>query len=283
VSTSPVGRRPVDLDLIADYLEDLLPPEEMARVRRLVEQDPAWADTVAALTGARPVVASALSDYARQTPPMPAEVASRLDASLRDLTGADAPTTRSVVDLAAVRRKRSSRAVSSAWLAAAAVLVVVLAGVGFALSQSRQGGQGSADSGAVAGKAPAYTEQALPGVPSRPALSVTATGNDYSTLARHPLAPHPAFTPNNTRPGPASPGQAVTVAPELSPLLDPGTLNTCLSAVEAASGGTASGADFASYRGVPALIVTLSPDGEQVAVGGRCGQPGAGPDVIAHG
>jgi hypothetical protein len=287
-ATDPV-HRPVDIDRLADYVEGLLTPTDAAMVRDLVEADPAWAATLAALRSAYPAVTATLSSYAADTGPMPSDVAERLTHSLRSQ-----PPASNVASLAEARnrpagrrRGRAARIATNGWVRAAAVLIVVFVGIGFATQLHT----GSTKSSSTATSDRAAPQLSLPNMPSRPGLTVTASGIDYSAL--------PSATPANGAPAPAlTPGHAPglngptasssefepapgVVDPALDRLLDPAALGNCLTAVERSTGGVTSEVDFATYQGRPAVIVTLASIDTVVASGPGCGLAGSGADEIA--
>jgi hypothetical protein len=85
----------VDLDRLADFLSGALDgtPEADA-VRRLLATDARWSRAYAALVDADAAVRADLSAYATHSPPLPPDVADRLDAALRAASqDAHAPVT----------------------------------------------------------------------------------------------------------------------------------------------------------------------------------------------
>jgi hypothetical protein len=75
-----------DVETLADLSEDLLPEAEAAALRTHLAGCPECADTLAALTEVAALLA------ADQVPPMPADVALRLDAALADAQPPSAPS-----------------------------------------------------------------------------------------------------------------------------------------------------------------------------------------------
>jgi negative regulator of sigma E activity len=140
-----------DLDMLADYLEDLLSDEERAEVERAVAEDPSTAALLAELEGL-PALLSA-----DPPEPMPADVVARIDAALADEAAA-AKKTESSKHLAPVRSmpSRRRRWLAPALAAAAAVGVVglgaqvVTSGMG---SGAGQDAESAMDAGAGADEA----------------------------------------------------------------------------------------------------------------------------------
>ena len=300
------GGRPVDLDLLADYIEGALTPDEAARIEDLVDNDPAWAEMLAALTAALPSVDARLSAYAVETPPMPSEVAERITASLHALAADAAAPERHTTDRPATNRPATNRPaadrpaadrpgasarrhrrrlLSNRWLQAAAILIIFIGGLTVVAKLGSNSTAKSATSGnggeksAIAGVAPS-----LPDMSTRPGLSVSASGKDYNASTLTGPVPGPAFTAHLSGPtgGDVEPAAPASVPAALSRLLDPSALNDCLTAVEATNSGIASAVDFASYQGQPALIVTIGAPEIVVAAGPACGLPGRGADEIAR-
>jgi hypothetical protein len=267
---------PVDLDTLADYLDDLLPPEERGAVADLVATDPAWSASFASLQAAQPQVIAALSAAAGATTPVPAEILRRVDGLTRPAN---------VVDLGARRRSRANRALRSGWLKAAAALVVVVVGVGF-IVQLAHSPTANTSTTSSAGRA-----FAAPKLGSRPGLDVSASGTDY-TAADLAKSSHTALSTQVPAPAENGPAQATTpgsgaapafVPPTLRRLAGSAALNDCLTAVETLTGDSATSVDFALYQHDPALIIGFAKTGALVAVGPTCGEPGAGADVLGRG
>ncbi|KAB1949315.1 hypothetical protein F8271_00950 [Micromonospora sp. ALFpr18c] len=77
------GFREVDDDLLADYLGGALDgTPQQTEVARLVDEDPAWAEAHARLSGALTQVHADLAAWADPSPEMPSEIADRLSAAL---------------------------------------------------------------------------------------------------------------------------------------------------------------------------------------------------------
>lgn len=140
-----------DLDMLADYLEGLLPDEERAEVERAAAEDPSTAALLAELGGVPALLASDPPE------PMPADVVARIDAALADEAAA-AKAAESSESLAPVRSlpSRRRRWLAPALAAAAAVGVVglgahvVTSGMGSGASQEAES---ATDAGAGADEA----------------------------------------------------------------------------------------------------------------------------------
>jgi len=271
---SPINEH--DLDRLADYGASLLDPAETAEVRRLIEEDPAWARANADLTAAGPRLDAALSGLRHA--PIPREVADRLNAVLALQSPPAGTRTAKVIDLAA-RRARMRRAGRIA--TAAAVVAAIFGGV-LALNNTVQPNSGTSagsrnNSAPLAAGAPPltirhsglnYTPQNLPSVDLNPqTLSKNSTSLGSSKAV-------PA--PQDSRP-PAMPGAAPV--PD-APLENDSALDQCLATISARYGGVPTLVDYAFFQGSAALIVVLNTGTGRliVVVGPRCGQPGVGTD-----
>lgn len=305
----------VDWELLADHLGGALPPDgaDAARVAELIATDPAWAAAAAELTAALAAVAAEL----RALPdpgPMPAEVATRLDAALRaagPLTPAHVGTRPVGTAPAPGRpagtrhpgsrsdRPRRSRRIArwSGGVAVAAGLVAFAAlGLGNlvdrSIVQESDGGSPAAgpqidspaDGPQITGDrvAPGYGDPML-----------LASGMDYQQRTLVTAAPPGApgitgdFAPEN--PVEAELDQdalAATVPPELHRLwTDLRARADCLAAVATSFAPREiriDRIDFARFLGEPALVMTVAAtDGTSwVAVTGPgCGLSPVGPDL----
>ena len=154
-----------DLDMLADYLEDLLSDEERAEVERAVAEDPSTAALLAELEGLPALLA------ADPPEPMPAYVVARIDAALADEAAA-AKKAESAKGLAPVRSlsSRRRRWLAPALAAAAAVGVVglgaqvVTSGMGSGTSQDAESAMDAgagADEAAGEPEAPGESERML--------------------------------------------------------------------------------------------------------------------------
>jgi anti-sigma factor RsiW len=295
---------PVDLDLLADYLDDVLPAGPAALVARQIDTDARWANAAERLRGATPAVTDML--HATSTEAMPDALLDRflaalparmpIPASLGEASGAqaagadprphdgrDAPPAR-VISLDDRRRR-------PVWsrLAKVAAALVVLAGVGTGIGVGLHGTTNATKSSGTAASNAEGAPQRGPvgGV----AAQVTASGRDYGReLSAAPTAPQPHAqspaipTPNAASGGggPGSDSASVPGAPSALRRLASGGLQACLAQVQDQFSAVPLKADFALYAGTPAVVVTLS-DARIVAVGAECGLPGQGTDVLATG
>lgn len=279
---------PIDdeaLDRLADFTAGTLDPTEAARVRALIDTDPAWASAYARLTAAGPRLDALLSGLA--DPPLPVDVAASLSAAIESAAiererQPEEPRTATVVPISTHRRW----ARRSAWAgAAAAVVVAVFAGV---LQFTATGSNTSASSagGAVAPMSGAGADRLAPG-----ALTVLHSGRNYTPST---LRSAGASTLAAMPPGPAASGK-LPAAPVPSAnanldtgtewdngrLLDAASLSACLAAIVGRYGGTPVVADYAEFESAPALVVVLDegPGARRVVVAGPgCGLSGRGPD-----
>ncbi|MEU4692040.1 hypothetical protein [Actinoplanes sp. NPDC023714] len=296
----------VDLDLLADYIGGALigtPDDE--RVAALVAGDPVWREAYQRLAPGMATVGAMLRDLPAE--PVPDDLANRLDALFSSssvttlpaqVTAADAvgeqapPVPSKVLDLEEARQearhgraagRRPRRAVR--WAAPISVAAGVLAFAGFGLSRLSGGDATDAGSGeSVAG-------QAAPAM--APAIGeVLQSGFDYdaTTLAR-PIAglggasAPSASSSSSDAPMIATDDSRATKVTPLSRLLEPGALADCLEAIARENGGgpmTVDTVDYATYTGVPALIVRFSAanGGWAWAVGAACGTPGSDADTL---
>jgi hypothetical protein len=288
---------PVDLDLLADYLDDALPAGPAAMVAHRIETDPRWASAAERLRAAAPTV----TDMLRATPtePMPDALLDRLLAALPDATrspatvgdaaganaldrdsGArgdrDAPAAR-VISLDHRRRRRSL------WsdLAKVAAALIVLAGVGTGVGLGLQANNATKSSSGVASNA-----DSGPMLSSSAGVEVIVSGHDYGgDLTAAPHVQSPAVPAPNTPGGAGEPGFGTSSgpgAPSALQRLAGGGLPTCLAQVQDQFGAIPRKADFAFYAGTPAVVITLT-NGMVVAVGADCGLPGQGANVLATG
>jgi len=298
VTSTHSGGRPVDLDLLADYLEGALTPDEAAQIADLVDNDPAWAETLTALTAVLPLVNVQLSAYAAETPPMPSELADRITTSLQALApdadrraaarpapsrpAGERPPAGRPPTASTPRRRRGF--MQNRWLQAAAVLIIFFGGLSVVI---KLGSNSTSENSTTSGSAKAGAGSVAPNLPdmsTRPGLVLTASGKDYNSATLTGTVPAPAFTAHLAAPsgGEAAPRAPASVPTPLSRLLDPSALNDCLTAVEATTGGTTTSVDFASYQGQPALIVDINTPATVVVVGPDCGLPGRGADEITR-
>jgi anti-sigma factor RsiW len=292
---------PVDLELLADYLDGLLSAGPAAAVERRIESDPRWAAAADRLRAAMPAVTDTLGGT--RTEPMPDAMFDRFlaalpdrmpvrasvddgadstdDAAARD--GRDAPPTR-VISLDDRRRR-------PLWsgLAKVAAGLIVLAGVGTGIGLGLHATTGATKSSSgVASNAEGTSQR---GTASAVLAQVTVSGRDYGrALSAAPTAPQPhvqspAIPPPNQPTGGGRPGSEaapVPGAPGALQRLASGGLPACLAQVQDQFSAVPLKADFAFYAGTPAVVVTLA-NATVVAVGADCGLPGQGADVLATG
>jgi hypothetical protein len=264
----------VDLDRLAEYAAGLLDPEQAAEVERLVAAQPAWAQTLAALTAAQPLVRAALAGLA--SPPVPDDVVARLEAAL---PAAAAGAT--VVDISEQRRARRPRRsrIAVAATAVAAGAVICVAGLNLVRSQSQSG---TSSSGLSAGD-----KRAAPAIGSGRGPLILSSGRDYTpqTVDSLPMSEN-AMQGQAPQEGPsdfARTGTDATGKPSgLSRLASPADLQICLGLLASAYQRAPTLVDYAHYQGRPALVVVLSGASgrEVVVVGPNCGLPGSGTDQI---
>lgn len=301
--TSSTPRPPVDLELLADYVCDLLDDTERSRVGALVRDDPHWSEAHRALLAADPLIAAELADLADEPTPMPPDVLARITESLPG-AGSPAPPDQpapsptptppdqpaSVRSLADARRRRYRVA---GWLSAAAV-AVILVGLGGAVGLGGLGGHtGQGTSQRAADRRPGpdqgHADAGSPTVGAhanrQPGVAPTGGASGHSpTTAR--VASGTDYRPG-TLPGAAGlTGAAVLdraarsrVPAGLNRLVSAAELHRCLAAVTAAVPGTARLVDYARFRGDAALVVVLTTgaDGRVVVAGPGCGP--RGPDI----
>jgi hypothetical protein len=304
----------VDLDRLADFVGGALDGTPDAEtVRTLVHTDPRWAEAYTALVTADAAVRSDLTALASATPPMPADIAARLERAFAaefstTAVGGRGKTSQGRIDpsrpghrppaghpgpagpTGPSRARRRPRRFAFALAAVASVVVLGVAGV-TALQATRDGGlPGSSqmDSQAVAPEQPAAE-----GADQAP---VIVTDNDYSTstLGRSaddvpPLAPPDKNSLGDGLDSPPSAGKASRPIPaELARLGDQATRDGCLSAIRAEYGGRVIRVEFARFQGTPAMIAFL--DGARLAggrrfvvvVGADCGAGGSIADERYH-
>ena len=291
VPTPPEPLSEADLDLLADYSLGLLDDAEAARVANLIASDEQWALTHQLLTASTPKLDRALNAYSEAAPALPAEVLRAIDAALDDLRTdrTDRTENSRLASLDAARERRSARSTRAksinSWVrvsAAAAVVVAIVFGLsslGLHLGTSK-----SASSNAVRG--PEATGAAPAPDLAHGGISVTQSGTEYTKTTLGSRVRNPGAIPSYGGPKstssssvPAPPVGAVD--PDLGRLAAEPALSDCLSAVEAAHGGTVTAIDYAKYEGKPALVVTLTNPDLRVAVGAACGLPNSGADEIA--
>ncbi|BBH65431.1 hypothetical protein ACTI_21160 [Actinoplanes sp. OR16] len=295
----------VDLDLLADYIGGALigtPDDE--RVAALVSEDPVWREAYQRLAPGMAAVGTMLRDLPAE--PLPDDLAARLDslfstspvtalptqATAADAVGESAAAVPAkVLDLAEAQRARAAGGRPRRmmrWAAPISVAAAVLAFAGFGLSRISDG-----DSASDAGSAESAGGGSAPMVAMAPAIGeILQSGFDYDrvtlaqpsgiagskrTFSEAPLIAS-AEASNDQSTGAAG-------SDPLSRLLEPAALAECLEAIARENGGgavTVDTVDYASYTGVPALIVRFTaPNGGWAwAVGADCGTPGGDADTL---
>lgn len=276
--TNDAGRigRGVDLDLLADHLEGVLPDARSRDVDRLIETDPAWAAARTALVDARVGLRAALAAHAARPEPMPEDISARIIAALHDLGPAP-------ISLDAARRRRRPIA-KQVWariaVAASIVGVMFIGGTAWLAVSHLDSGEKStatADRGSPVPRL-AMTEKA-PTVPTG-FLTIVMSGQDYTPLSLGTVIHRPlAITTFGSNGQDAI--DSSSVPDDLARLVTTTALRACVAAIVAEHGGLPSSVDFASYLGRPALIVTVTGVDLMVVVGDQCGLPGIGSNEIA--
>jgi anti-sigma factor RsiW len=290
---------PVDLDLLADYLDDVLPAGPAAMVAHRIESDPRWASAAERLREVTPAVTDMLR--ITDTEPMPDAMFDRFLAALPDrtpvpasageLSGADSvgadSRTRDCQDASPARViSLDDRRRRSLWsgLAKVAAALIVLAGIGTGIGVGIHAtSSATKSSSGVASNAEGAPLRAGAGgvVPE-----ITVSGRDYGSDLRFAPGPSRPYAQSPARPTPGraqgSGTDSASVVPGALQRLANGGLPGCLAQVRGQFGAVPVKADFAYYAGTPAVVVTLS-NATVVAVGAECGLPGAGANVLATG
>jgi len=297
----------VDIDLLADYIGGALDGPDEAEVARLIDEDQRWRETYDLLAPGMAAVGAELSALVSE--PMPADLASRLEASFGSPIAS--PTTidpvlaeptephlvpssgrhlSSVpgtgVDRPARKRKRLR------WAVPVAVAAGVLAFAGFGgdflagqistSEDSAQSAAGSAENAApMVGTGPA----GMTGLIAPPSADqIMSTGTDYGSAelaagaAKGPQrngyagSPDPALSAQDGR-------MRRTDLAGLERLSAPEALLACLEAISRQNGQgpiQVQTVDYARYQGAPALVVRFSTNGTDMAwaVGPDCGLAG---------
>ncbi len=234
----------VDLDLLADYVEGLLDPADQERVESLVRDDRVWASALDALQAALPSVGSTLASVPAE--PMPAAV---LTASLQALaseraghlrTPSGPRTERDTTRPTSGRppKSRSRRRISRQVVAACALLVVFVVGMGFLVDLTR-GDHDMATPSAAKAAAPQSASGSAAGD-----VTIIASGSNYTAVTlpsafgvREPAIGGPSFgigrTPTSTIPG----AMHQLVPSGLDRLQPQAALAACLQQVNSEIGG----------------------------------------------
>jgi hypothetical protein len=304
----------VDIDLLADYVGGALDgTPEQAVVAGLVADDPAWRVAFDELSEGMAAVGVQLQAYGAVLEPMPADVAERLDAALASAVADPAPillslaapsSPRTVISGdggASVRplrgvRNDGFRPRRARWAAPLAVAAGVLAVVGFGLDYvTGPGSSNDSAKSAAGGQAMSAQSGSADFGLSRNGPDILHSGIDYqagSLGAVQPMSATGASSPTRQFvPGPTAEADKADEAPlpPGSPLVrleDATALQACLDAIaqaDASAGFSVESVDYASYEGLPAVVVRFTAaDGSWVwASGAGCGTPGVGAGKLA--
>lgn len=290
-----------ELDELADYVAGTLTGASADRVATLIRTDHRWAAAHAALTEAEPVVRAALQAAAADPPPLPDDVAARLDAlgqawrGDQDVVDASratrhrgpasprrpgsAPPTRSRAGAAPGRSRRRM-------LVRVAAAVLVLGAIGGFTALAREflvsGAPAStaADAFAEGMEPPAAPNEspmvATPGaITDMSGADIFSSGTDY----RRDTLPQAAAL--KTESLGAGPEAARADDGAFSRLSTQDQLRACITAVGSVHPGSVVVVDYARFEGEPAVILLVQQENVStvVAVGLDCGI--AGPDVLA--
>jgi hypothetical protein len=290
---SPINQS--DLDLLADYVGGALDgTSEADQVSERIRSDIAWAAAYAELVAATDDVQARLRGLGGEPEPMPADVWSRLEATLLAEPPLSEPAAHSVVPAPVgpsrpVDNRPAGRPTGHRRRRWAPVLVgiVILAALGLGISALRPLVGAEEDSGS------GTTAAAPDSATAAPAARV-ATGRDYTektlilatdfgnanTLSQQTPAAGGQDQEKSSSPAPFS-SFAAPVPTELTRLLAPEALSRCLQGVGGVIPGDVVGVDYAKYAGSSALIVVVrAADGSRwVGVAGPdCGVNG--PDLV---
>lgn len=295
---------------------------EQETVARLVEEDTAWHDAYAALVRALELVDADLAEWAAgPAPEMPLAVTDRITAALAGAGPAptdDAPLAVPGFDRdpAGVRRGTvpaqatgGSRRVRETTRPAdgperrtgpgrrarrwarvggpVAVAAASIAAVGLGLSNLVGAGSGG---GAGLSAQDAGKQAPVPrnGTPYRVTTPTTSSGTDYTPERLSGGLSSTLASPSrekDSQPGLAPQGQRATGPLGLARLARPGALGDCLTAIGVEHGSgpiTVDVVDYASFQGLPAIVVTFVDAGGARwawASGPECGVPGSGADT----
>jgi len=212
--------------------------------------------------------------------PMPDAVLDRVLRSLPDRGAPGAAEDSKITRVISLNDHRKRRQVIWANLAKAAAALVILAGIGVGLGYVTQHSATSNTSSSGASNSEAEPKAAQ-GLRAPAPIPTEASGHDYTNEMAHALAgaDGASVSPRAIPPRSFSAGTPGSTPPALS-RLSSGGLDACITAVASRFGSQPISADFAFYRGQPALVFTLA-NGLLVAVGPECGLPGTGADALA--
>jgi hypothetical protein len=290
VTSNDDARTPVDFELIADYQDGLLLSAQAEMVARRIATDSRWAYAAEQLRSAQPMVTDVLRSAGAATEPMPDAVLDRILAVLPESSdrveqvpvaaAAAVPEPRRHARVISLADRRRRRTVFWENFAKVAAVLVVVGGIGTGIALGTQHSSNTS----AGSNAPANASM---GAKSANAAGITteSTGHNYGTdLGIGPIPSAAALgsaTDGHTVAPRATNGLGSVPVPQaVAPLdrLAKSGLPACVAAVERQFGAAPSIADFAYYKGQPAVIFRLS-DNKVVAVGPQCGLAGA--DVLA--
>lgn len=281
--TSSGATTHLDLDALADVVADQATAAQRAHLTGCAS----CTSRLAELRAAEGRVMSVLS--ALPPPAVPEELADRLTAAL----AAQVPRPPARTDVTALPTASPRR---RSWLPAAAAAVLVLsgAGLGYALLQSSGSGSDSAGSPAAGPEVvvaasgtdyadPAAVIAALPGVLNAGAVTTYGSGEGGGAEGGAQSRSLDAATdPASGADEAAPPAAAMSAADPLERLRTPDGLAQCLVGLQATPDEAPIeplAVDFATYEGAPALaVVLLDPDPTKLAVfvvGPQCAQADA--------
>jgi len=263
------GHRDVDFDLLADYAGGALDgTPAYARVAELVRTDPAWAAALDALRTADALVGADLAGLARAAPPLPDDVAARLDRALAEAGRPVAP----VVSLRDRRRRRyrvaAAVAVAAAFLGVVGIGGYALFGPGESYISSVESDRAKSSAGGAAAPSAERNGPTADAQPPSYSVPVTASGTDYT---RENLSGVRANGDSGLKAAPLRPPS------ELSRLTAADALRDCLASVTARYPGDVTLVDYARFEGDPALVIQITQprDVRRVVVAGPdCGAAG---------
>lgn len=259
----------LDLDELADVLAQDAPNPHLASCAQC-------SSALTELRAAELAVSAQLA--ALDLPPLPTDLAARLDAALRD-QAVPAVEGASVTTLPVAREGRS--AASTRWLAAAAASVLLLGGIGFGITQlsgSDAGSNTSANGGAADstlavpglnlvrndtgneyGDRAALTA-AVPGLIAGTAASQRAAGAAANSMGAPPAADSMAApAPKSAASGEPKTESFQMAADPLARLREDAGLANCLLALLPPDDASVQplALDYGTYKGAPAMVVVL--------------------------
>jgi hypothetical protein len=267
-----------DLDLLADYAAGVLDgTPQAAAVAERIAADPAWAELHAALLRADEAVRADLA--ALPAPPIPADIAARLDEAL-SAERAGSTHGAAVVPL---RRRRWYVAAGSV---AAGVALLAAGAFGIQLFKGPSASDTAAKSTAAAPEPTpdlahsplASPPKAAPGAGPEIVSGLIASGRDYREDTLQAQVKH--LVDEKARglvPDTDKAAEQTSVPAPLRRLTAPVALANCLAALGADARPLA--VDYARFDGAPAVVIVLpalsAGEVEVAVVGAECGQSGS--------